>query len=186
MPNSDFYSYSYQWDEMDGYDCMTGAFKISGPNGFVVYVDQRDYGQKPCDYEDQASKVKAEAATKLITDTLNGLLGPNELSTGRLPDRGATSLSVPPPLHNMPKTPEFDEAREALLALAAMPPEGSMVDGIRLLASRANPHAREQALDEAARTVQLELRKFWPHGKNAAAAILALKRTHATGERSDA
>jgi hypothetical protein len=74
------YSYSYQWDEMDGYDCMTGAFKISGPNGFVVYVDQRDYGQKPCDYEDQASKAKAEAATKLIVDALNGLLGPNSVS----------------------------------------------------------------------------------------------------------
>lgn len=71
-------SYRYQYDECSGYDCMTGGFRITGPNGFVVVVDQRDYGQEPCDYQDQPSRGKAEAATKLITDALNGLPGPND------------------------------------------------------------------------------------------------------------
>jgi hypothetical protein len=65
-------TYRYEFDEMGGYDCMYGAFRISGPDGVVVEVDLQHHGQESCDYKDEASKAKAEVFAKRITDALNG------------------------------------------------------------------------------------------------------------------
>jgi hypothetical protein len=65
-------TYRYEFDETGGYDCMYGAFRVSGPDGVVVDVDLQHYGQQSCDYKDEASKAKAEVIAKRITDALNG------------------------------------------------------------------------------------------------------------------
>ena len=39
------------FDQMGGYDCMTGAWRIEDCNGNVIArIDQADYGQPRCDY----------------------------------------------------------------------------------------------------------------------------------------
>ena len=64
-------TYKYEFDETGGYDCMYGAFRISGPDGVVVVVDLQHYGQESCDWRDELSKAKAEVLAKRITDSLN-------------------------------------------------------------------------------------------------------------------
>ncbi len=78
------------------------------------------------------------------------------------------------------------EAREVLLSLACMPPEGSIADGIRLLAARVKQSDAvwNEALENAARAVQMELRKSWPHDKNAANAVMALQRSEPQHDES--
>ena len=40
-----------KWGEMDGYDCMYGAFEILNAKGEIVaIVEGRFYGQESCDY----------------------------------------------------------------------------------------------------------------------------------------
>ena len=68
------------------------------------------------------------------------------------------------------------DARDKLVTLACMPPDGKLVDGIKLLEQLHLTRDWNNALDHASRVVGLELRKYHPHDKNAAAAILALRR----------
>jgi hypothetical protein len=74
-------TYEYTYDECSGYDCMTGGFRVSGPDGSFV-IDQRDFGQKNCDYADTASREKAEAFTRKVVDALNRAYSSCERSEG--------------------------------------------------------------------------------------------------------
>ena len=66
-------TYTYEYDETGGYDCMTGAFIVEHPDGSrVVAVDLGDFGQGHCEWPPQeAHKAAAEEIAKLITEALN-------------------------------------------------------------------------------------------------------------------
>jgi hypothetical protein len=64
---------------MAGYDCMTDAWKITGPKGQRIYFDCAGFGQKSCDFEsDAAKKAIGEAGdfADYVKDALNAYMKP--------------------------------------------------------------------------------------------------------------
>lgn len=58
----------YKYEECGGYDSMTGSFNIFIGDMRVAVIDQRDFGENPCEYE----KIpEAEAMAKFIVDACN-------------------------------------------------------------------------------------------------------------------
>lgn len=65
-------TYKMEFDETGGYDCMYGGFRIMDANGHtMVVVDLQHFGQEPCDWQDTASKAKAEAVAIKILAAFN-------------------------------------------------------------------------------------------------------------------
>jgi hypothetical protein len=72
-------SYTVEFDENGGYDCMYGGFDIKDASGKrVVTVDLGDFGQKPCGNISAEVKNAAAVVAYKIADALSGVRPEND------------------------------------------------------------------------------------------------------------
>jgi hypothetical protein len=60
--------WTYEYEELGGYDCMTGAFVIKFDGHEIATIDQNDFGQTHCEYYRMPD---AEAKAQFIVDACN-------------------------------------------------------------------------------------------------------------------
>ena len=60
--------WTYEYEKMGGYDCMTGAFVIKHNGEEIATIDQHDFGQESCIY---VKLVEAEGWARFIVDACN-------------------------------------------------------------------------------------------------------------------